>query len=130
MNLMPLEDYVRNIRWLPDRYMDGDTFSLEIDMGWKHRLAVWTKPDGKEAMPRLRLLDVTAPERYEPGGPEATAFTRAWLTEALTYPSTWPLTMQSVELDSFDRFIALVWRKLDGRCLNDDLAAWLAGGAA
>jgi endonuclease YncB( thermonuclease family) len=52
--------------WLPDEYMDGDTFTALIG-GWTYR---------------IRVAAVNAPERDTEAGPAATAFTRAFLEAA------------------------------------------------
>lgn len=120
--VMPLEDWVRRARPLLHRYKDGDTFSLDLDLAFHLVHGIWTDPRGKETDRRLRLAGVKAPERYDVGGPEATAFMHEWLLEATRSSlSSWPLITQTLQLDSFDRYIAWVWRVSDGRLLNADL---------
>jgi endonuclease YncB( thermonuclease family) len=101
----------------PERVIDGDTVVCIVDAGfgiWLHK--------GQEGA-HLRLLGVDTPERNEPGWSEARHFTLAWMTEANVQP--WPFVIQTQKADSFGRYLATIWRALDGRCLNDDLAAWL-----
>lgn len=118
---MPLEDWARRSRPLLDRYMDGDTFCFESDLGHFMRVTILTTAKDKEKEPRIRLAGVKAPERYDAGGPEATAFTRQWLTEAVSSGGTWSLVVQTELVDSFGRFISWVWRVSDASCLNDAL---------
>ena len=72
--------------------VDGDTFDA--------RVPVWLHVTVTE---RIRVLDVDAKERREPGGVEATAFTRRWLATA---PQ--PITVRACRRDSFGRVLGRV----------------------
>lgn len=82
----------------------------------------------------MRLLDVHAPERSEPGGPETTQFVAAWLA-AVDLGRRWPLVVRTdpsslrepTERRTFVRYLATVYRAgVAGRSLNDDVTAFLA----
>lgn len=73
---------------------------------------------------RVRLLGVACPEKREPGGPEATAFTTAWFQEH-AHPETglpgapvYPLCFDGETFDSFGRLLAVVTCTHDGSVLN------------
>jgi hypothetical protein len=101
---------------------DGDTLTILADQGFSGRQ--------EEA---IRLAGVSAPELRDPGGPECAAFTQAWMGQlqlrrwplyVMTEPNTNP---EPVERRSFVRYIGTVYDYADRRrCLNSDLAAFLA----
>ena len=74
--------------WLPDEYMDGDTFTASID-GWTYR---------------IRVAGVSCPERNTNAGSVATAFTRAFLEAA-----GGQVTLFFEELGSFSRPVCRVY---------------------
>lgn len=90
------------------RTIDGDSAVLLVDLGFSVRTEV-----------EVRLLDVHAPERREPGGSETTAFVDAWLTLAAGVPPTrrWPLFVAPMQTKvyeptqkmTFTRYLATVW---------------------
>lgn len=99
-------------RWLPDAYMDGDTFSAMTDNGmWaRHRVSI-------------RIADLWAPERDEPGGPEATARLAAALGRADAVE--WPLRFVSqqretvvTQVQSFIRYVGDVLVVIDGELIG------------
>lgn len=99
--------------WLarPLNVVDGDTIDIEIDCGFHGRRTE-----------RLRLLNVNCPEVKRPtrdAGDAATQYTRDWMAALGT--EDWPLVIVTGKSDAFGRYLALVWRSLDGRCLNEDL---------
>jgi len=104
------------------RVDDADTIVILADQGFSGRQ--------EEA---IRLADVSAPELREPGGAETKAFTQAWSGQlsllrwplyVMTQPNTNP---EPSERRSFVRYIGTVYDYADRRrCLNDDLAAFLA----
>jgi hypothetical protein len=104
------------------RVDDADTIVILADQGFSGRQ--------EEA---IRLADVSAPELRDPGGAESKAFTQAWAAQlsllrwplyVMTQPNTNP---EPSERRSFVRYIGTVYDYADrGRCLNDDLAAFLA----
>jgi hypothetical protein len=103
------------------RIDDADTIVILADQGFSGRQ--------EEA---IRLADVSAPELRDPGGAETKSFTQAWAAQlpllrwplyVMTQPNTNP---EPSERRSFVRYIGTVYDYADrGRCLNDDLAAFL-----
>lgn len=90
-------------QWLPDEYMDGDTFTVLPDTGY----------DGRHEV-AIRLEGIDAPERYDPGGPEATERLRSALLRATAIK--WNLRIISkqrirvvVETKTFERFVSTVF---------------------
>ncbi len=93
------------------RVIDGDTVDAVIDAGYH---ATRTE--------RLRFLGVNAPERKVPtraAGDKAKAFVEDWLM--VTGGELWSLIIQTEKSDVFGRYLCLLWRTVDQRCLNDDL---------
>lgn len=87
-----VEDYVRNARLL--RVIDGDTFDLDIDLGFR----IWFQV-------RVRLLGVNCPEVTGPtkdAGLRAKTFAAAWLGSYRTIKVRTHLD----ERDSFGRALA------------------------
>lgn len=111
MNAMPEHAYVYRAK--SGRVVDGDTIVLDA---WDLGAGVWLHPGNEGA--HIRLLGVDCPERQETGWLAACEFTREWLAEA---GDGWNLIIQTVRVDNFGRYLATVWRVVDGRCLNDDL---------
>lgn len=100
------------------RLHDADTFKVEIRRPRD-------EPDNIDRR-WLRLLDVWAPEIDGPEreqGIAALLYLTDWLAEAATHRGPWPLRVQTFGRRSFDRWIAVVWRTLDGRCINEDIVA-------
>lgn len=93
------------------RVLDGDTLEAYVDRG-----------HDDYSIRMLRLLDIDTPETDQPGGSEATAFTKAWTTQASAAAPDWPLRIKSDRKDSFGRWLAVV-TDTAGRNLKDDLAA-------
>lgn len=86
------------------RVIDGDTYELSIDLGFK---VYATLP--------IRLYGWNCPEHNAPGGPEATGFATTVLTGQ-------PLVIESYKSrQTFARWLATVW--VDGNNLGDLLAA-------
>lgn len=95
------------------RILDGDSFVAMVDLG----MSVHTTQ-------HLRLLDVWAPERNQPGGTDATNELAAWLGAR---EGKWPLLIRT-EKDkrSFARYIADVFDIQTGDHLNDHMRRYLA----
>jgi endonuclease YncB( thermonuclease family) len=101
--------------------IDGDTLRLLIDTGYHGRV----EED-------IRLLAVSAPETYQPGGQETTVYVSDWM-HALE-DLRWPLQVVTVpnrnlepdERRTFTRYLGTVSDIVDGRILNTDLADYLA----
>jgi endonuclease YncB( thermonuclease family) len=101
---------------------DGDTFTarLSISPNLYH--------EG-----RLRLAGINAPELATDAGKLAAAWAQSWLagapwpiSQALTFAATradWPLVVQVTGVENYGRLLVLVWRTVDGRCLNEDILA-------
>ncbi len=93
-----------------ERVIDGDTLQITIDQGLNTHRAE-----------RVRLLGVDTPETKgatKMAGRLATIYVEDWLAEA---DDEWPLIVQTARGDAFGRWLARVWRRSDGRELNDDL---------
>lgn len=80
--------------------VDGDTVDLEVDLGFR-----------LYSIQRFRLTGINAPERFDPGGPEATA----WLREMIEGQI---VTIRTDKADSFGRWIALIKRDGDALSIN------------
>jgi micrococcal nuclease len=95
-----------------ERVIDGDTLDVTIDQGLHtHRTE------------RLRLLGVNTPELKgptRPAGLAAAGFVTDWLAR-VPFDDDWPLIVQTHRGDAFGRWLARVWRRTDGACLNDTL---------
>jgi micrococcal nuclease len=95
--------------------VDGDTIDVVIDAGFR-----------ATRVERLRLLGLNTPERKTPtraAGDAARAFAMAWLDLAASDGDEWPLVVQTEKSDAFGRYLATIWDRATGRCLNDDLIA-------
>ena len=95
---------------------------LTIDLGLSVR-----------AEEEIRLLGVSAPERYQPGGIESRDFAAAWFAQC-SPPRRWPLlvstvpntSMEPLERRTFVRYLATVADITQPtRVLNADLAEYL-----
>jgi micrococcal nuclease len=96
------------------RVIDGDTIDLQIDQGFR-----------SYRMERARLLGLNCPEVHgatRAAGDAATAFVIGWLRVGSAL-DPWPLILQTEKSDVFGRYLATVFRVIDGACLNDDLLA-------
>lgn len=102
-----------------DRVIDGDSLVCVVDAGFGIRLH-----RGNEGA-HLRLIGVDTPERNEEGWDAARLFVVDWLAQA--GDDGWPLLVRTEKADSFGRYLAEVWRRVDGESLN---AALLAAGHA
>lgn len=110
LNPMPTPDYV--YRASPIRTIDGDTIEVQLDQG----LHTYRTE-------RLRILGVNAPEPVgdsRPAGLDAKTYTSEWLTAA-DQVGHWPLIVRTRKADVFGRYLAQVWRVVDGASLGDDL---------
>jgi hypothetical protein len=105
------------------RVVDGDSAVLELDTGF-----------GGRQQEEIRLLNVSAPEHYQPGGLEARDFaaawfrqcspTRRWPLHVITVPNT---TLEPLERRTFVRYLATVSDITDpSRVLNVELGLFLA----
>jgi endonuclease YncB( thermonuclease family) len=101
------------------RVIDGDTIDFEVDLGFHLRTTQ-----------RIRLLGVDAPEKRGatmPSATEAQAYVQSWLDDHYRFhPSEtdadeWPFFLRTAKSDSFDRWVASVMRRHDGRDLASDL---------
>ena len=111
MTPMPAQLWVYRAR--PLLVVDGDTVDVLIDAGFR-----------ASRTERLRLLGLNTPEvrgESRPAGLAARAFVSTWLAGIGT--SDWPLVIQTAKADAFGRYLATIWRAVDGCCLNDDILA-------
>jgi endonuclease YncB( thermonuclease family) len=111
-------------RWLfrarPGRVIDGDTFVIEdIDLGFNMRIHSTSEKETE----RVRLEGVYCPELRHVGGSAARLFTLMWMNTAALPGLSWPLLIETDTdpEDNFGRYLGVVWRFVDGACLNDDL---------
>lgn len=99
---------------------DGDTCTLEIDLGFYVRF-----------LATVRVAGINAPELATPAGPPARDFAAAWLAAA--GPGDWPLVIASqkalatIGTEKYGRWLATIWRQADGTELG---AALIAAGQA
>ena len=111
MTPMPNHHWVFRARAL--RVIDGDTVDVEIDQGLHCR-----------RIERLRLLGVNTPEMQKPtreAGEAAKAFTSRWVVRDGLESDPFPLVIQTVKADVFGRYLADIWRLVDGEHLNEAL---------
>lgn len=102
-------------RATPVRPIDGDTIEVVLDHGCSIR-----------SSQRIRLLDVHAPERNQPGGPEATHEAAAWLSTRAGWLS-WPLLVHTAkDRQSFNRYVADVYDAGTGDHLNEHMRRFIA----
>lgn len=103
------------------RVVDGDSLVAELDLGCSVR-----------AEEEIRLLNVSAPERYQPGGLECRDFAAAWFAQLPA--RRWPVLVETVpntsieplERRTFVRYLATVRDLVNpARVLNADLAEYL-----
>lgn len=108
----------------PIRAVDGDTIEVVVDLGmFVH------------STQHLRLRDIDAPEIYrgtddeKARGQDAKEFAEDWLSAALAGGADpWPLLINTYrDRQSFNRYVADVWRADTGMSLAEDLV--LAGHA-
>ncbi len=109
MTEMPQTLWIYRAR--PIKVIDGDTLDITIDAGFRNY---------REE--RLRLLGVNTPEMKAPTR-EAGEAARQFVTNWIVWGDTWPLVIETEKSDAFGRYLARVWRTMDGACLNDDLLA-------
>lgn len=94
-------------------HYDGDTVRLELDTGFSHF-----------AVQRLRLVDVWAPERGQPGSEECSAYVLKWLTDQAREGGAWPFVVETFRTSgdndkvTLGRYLAEVW-SFTGQSLND-----------
>lgn len=96
----------------PTRVVDGDTLDVVIDVGFRITMTH-----------RLRLLGVNTPEprgATRDAGKAATRFVIDWVDAASEIDDEWPLTVTTVEVDSFGRWLADVRDRAD-QSLSDIL---------
>lgn len=96
------------------KVVDGDTVDLVLgkDIGF-HITTM--------AAIRVRLLNINAPERGQPGAPEATEYVRSWMQA-----NAGRARCSTHKADSFGRWLGYVYIKRDDgtvSSLNDDLVA-------
>jgi hypothetical protein len=105
------------------RPYDGDSFWVEFDQGM-----------GSRQEEELRLLNVSAPEKYQTGGLECRDFVAAWFRQC-SATRRWPLyvvtvpnnSLEPVERRTFVRYLATVSDITDpARVLNVELGLFLS----
>ena len=105
------------------RVVDGDSVVLLVDVGM-----------GARVEEEIRLVGVSAPEHYQPGGLESRDFTAAWFGQ-LSKTRKWPValrttpntTMEPLERRTFVRYLGTVSDITDpNRVLNADLSTFLS----
>lgn len=99
----------------PARAVDGDTIEVVLDHGMNIH-----------STQRLRLLDVWAPERNEPGGTECTSEAASWLAKRMGLVA-WPLLAHTLkDRRTFDRYVADVYDPVEADHLNDHMRRFIA----
>jgi micrococcal nuclease len=95
-----------------NRVIDGDTYVLDIDLGFH----VWTTQ-------HIRLLGIDCPERNTPEGKCAKAFAESWFASCRG-----PLTVETApgQPVSFERWVATVRAIHPDQALLHDLATDLS----
>lgn len=105
------------------RVVDADSIVAELDTGF-----------GGRQEEEIRLLKVSAPEHYQPGGLESRDFTAAWFRQC-SATRRWPLhvitvpntTLEPLERRTFVRYLGTISDITDtSRVLNADLALFLS----
>jgi micrococcal nuclease len=89
----------------PIRVVDGDTIDVDIDVGFRITMRH-----------RLRLLGVNTPEprgATRDAGRAATEFVLDWMDAAAEIDDEWPVTVTTIEADSFGRWLADVRNRED-----------------
>lgn len=97
------------------RTVDGDTVDLTVE---KTMVFGFYLEDRKHWSTRFRLLGVDTYERNEAGGSAATAFTDAWIKDAILADV---LVGETFKADSFGRWLIDLWRIDTGEHLKDAL---------
>lgn len=124
MSELPHDPYVRRGRLR--RAVDGDTLDLVLDVGF-----------GASLRTRVRLLGVNTPElrrgddEHRARGREATAFVFRWclghdLEDELRHDhelEDWPLLVRTEKTGKYGRWLAQIWRTIDGQELGPTLLA-------
>lgn len=112
---LPQHQYVYRAR--PLRVVDGDTVYVIIDLGMRVQTTV-----------SIRIRDVDTPELFRgddrEAGAAARTFTEDWMANAvrLADDPEWSLLVATrKDKQSFNRYVADIWRSKDGRNLGDDL---------
>ena len=110
---------IPTFRWLwraqVVRVVDGDTFDLLIDRGFR-----------ATQIERVRLLDVNTPEVVgvsKAAGLAAKEYAAGWMASVST-TAVWPFlieTYQPKEHDAFGRWLVDLWRVADAHNLRQDL---------
>jgi len=103
--------------------VDGDTLNLLIDTGFSGRV--------EEA---IRLKDVFAPEKNQPGGKEVKGFVAWWLGNSMNSALKWPLQvytrpntkLEPDEIRTFTRYVGVVQATGALPTLNEALIMFLA----
>lgn len=113
--MVPVDNHVRAARVI--RVIDGDTIVVDADQGMYQHIE----------MP-LRIYGINAPERYAPGGTEATAYLTALIasTDGQVVCRTYKPTVNGGG-DKYGRWLADVFSAVDGTDLG--VAMLIAGHA-
>lgn len=107
--LLPPRPYIYDA--LLVEVVDGDTIDVLVDEGLHDFTQI-----------RVRFLGVYCPETDKPGGPEATAFTAAWLA-ACPPDRKLPLRITTVKdrTERYGRYLGTVLRHFDAANLTEAL---------
>lgn len=84
-----------------DRWVDGDTVDVVIDLGFKVQTAQ-----------RLRLYGINTPERGQPGFDAATDFARARAPKGST------VEVKSYKTGKFGRWLAMIYVPNEAQSIN------------
>jgi endonuclease YncB( thermonuclease family) len=117
--MAPMPVHLWTYRGRVERVLDGDTYSIELDLGFGIRKA---GVDNHFRLAGVSCPEIRGPERE--AGIHALSFVVDWLGS----PDEWPLIIQTervrdAESRSFTRWVASVWRVADGANLAEDIIA-------
>lgn len=90
---------------------DGDTFTLDVDLGF-----------GIHSEHNLRLAGVNAPELATSEGKVALAWVQEWFSVNASLGLVTINTHKGSETEKYGRYLARLFAP-NGQCLNDDLLA-------
>ncbi len=110
---MPQKNWVFPARI--DRVVDGDTCLATLDLGLH-----------MSAHHRLRLAGINTPElvgAQHERGQEAKSFVLGWWSEAQrgATDTDWPLLIMTNKTDDYGRYVATLYNRKTGNCLNQTL---------
>lgn len=95
------------------RVVDGDTLIATLDRGMNDFSTL-----------KLRLAGINTPEiigESHEAGARARDYVLTWAAEAMKDPDEWPILVVTQKTDEYGRWVAVVYSKRGGHCLNENL---------